>query len=74
MHVIRDLTLQDQLKLAAQKADQESETVAESFLNGETDVDKFISDFIKIKTVCQTRKTKEEKLGQQLDRLEQAGF
>ncbi|XP_057670851.1 vacuolar protein sorting-associated protein 37A isoform X2 [Diorhabda carinulata] len=66
--------IQEQLKLEAEKADIESERVAESFLNGDIDVDKFVSDFIKIKTLSQSRKTKEEKLGQQLDRLEQAGF
>ncbi|XP_056642440.1 vacuolar protein sorting-associated protein 37A [Diorhabda sublineata] len=66
--------IQEQLKLEAEKADIESERVAESFLNGDIDVDKFVSDFIKIKILSQSRKTKEEKLGQQLDRLEQAGF
>ncbi|KAJ8927478.1 hypothetical protein NQ314_020075 [Rhamnusium bicolor] len=53
--------IREQLKLAAAKADLDSEKVAESFLNGEIDVDKFVSDFIKTKTLCQTRKTKEEK-------------
>nr|XP_023021620.1 vacuolar protein sorting-associated protein 37A [Leptinotarsa decemlineata] len=66
--------IKDQLRLAAEKADVDSEKVAESFLSGEIDVDKFVTDFIKIKTLSQTRKTKEEKLGQQLDRLEKAGF
>ncbi|CAG9825082.1 unnamed protein product [Phaedon cochleariae] len=66
--------IKEQLGLAAEKADRETEKVAESFLNGETDVEKFLADFIKIKTLSQTRKTKEEKLSQQLDRLERAGF
>ncbi|CAG9858414.1 unnamed protein product [Phyllotreta striolata] len=66
--------IQDELKVAAERADKESEKVAESFLSGEIDVDKFLIDFIKIKAISQNRKTKEEKLGQQLDRLEKAGF
>ncbi|XP_028133627.1 vacuolar protein sorting-associated protein 37A [Diabrotica virgifera virgifera] len=66
--------IQGQLKIEAEKADKESEKIAESFLGGETDVDKFVNDFIRVKTLSQSRKTKEEKLGQQLDRLEKAGF
>ncbi|KAG5883154.1 hypothetical protein JTB14_033405 [Gonioctena quinquepunctata] len=66
--------IKEQLRLAAEKGDKDSEKIAESFLSGEIDVDKFVTDFIKIKTLSQTRKTKEEKLGQQLDRLERAGF
>lgn len=66
--------IRDQLSIAAHKADSQSEKITESFLNGEIDVDKFLSDFIKIKILNQTRKTKEEKLGEQLNKLEKAGF
>lgn len=66
--------IQDHLRIAAQEADTESEKIAESFLSGEIDLDKFLNDFIKTKTLSQTRKTKEEKLGEQLDKLEKAGF
>ncbi|KAJ8913544.1 hypothetical protein NQ315_017095 [Exocentrus adspersus] len=66
--------IKEQLRLAAKKADLDSEKIAERFLNGEVDVDKFVNDFIKTKTLSQTRKTKEEKLSHQLDKLERAGF
>ncbi|KAJ8985501.1 hypothetical protein NQ317_015043 [Molorchus minor] len=66
--------IQEQIRLAAIKADLDSERVAESFLSGEVDIDKFITDFIKTKTLSQARKTKEEKLSHQLDELERAGF
>lgn len=66
--------IEDQLRVAAQEADSESEKIAQSFLNGEIDLDKFLNDFIKMKTLSQARKTKVEKLGEQLDKLEKAGF
>nr|CAH7737913.1 unnamed protein product [Callosobruchus chinensis] len=66
--------IQEELQRAARKMEQESEKVAESFLNGTIDVDKFVSNFISTRMISQARKTKEEKLGQQLDKLERAGF
>lgn len=65
---------QEQLRLASRKADENSEKIAEQFLNGEMDVDKFISSYIRNRTIHHTRKTKEEKLTQQIDSLEKAGF
>lgn len=66
--------MQDQLRLAAEKAELECEKIADKFLNGELDIDKFVSLFTQSRSLCQTRKTKEEKLSQQLERLERAGF
>lgn len=66
--------IRDHLRIAAHEADTESEKIAESFLGGEIDVDKFLNEFMKTKTLSQTRKTKEEKLGEQLDKLDKAGF
>ncbi|XP_050302671.1 vacuolar protein sorting-associated protein 37A isoform X2 [Anthonomus grandis grandis] len=66
--------IQEELSKAAKEADQESEQITESFLDGAIDVDKFLNLFIRSKTKYQLRKTKEEKLGQQLDRLQKAGF
>lgn len=66
--------IQEKLAVAAKKADEDSEKIAESFLQGNLDVDKFLNLFIKTKALCQLRKTKEEKLCHQLDRLEKAGF
>lgn len=66
--------IQEQLKLAANKEDRKSEKIAESFLNGELEVDKFLSIYLQSRMLSHTRRTKEEKLSQQLDRLEKAGF
>lgn len=64
----------DELRKAAGKADEESEQIADDFLNGKIDVDKFLSNYLKTRTLCQTRKTKEEKFSQQLNSLKKAGF
>ncbi|KAL1514143.1 hypothetical protein ABEB36_003450 [Hypothenemus hampei] len=66
--------IQDAVGKAAKAAEEDSERIAESFLQGELDVDKFLVMFIKAKSLYQLRKTKEEKLCQQLNRLEKAGF
>ncbi|CAH1994977.1 unnamed protein product [Acanthoscelides obtectus] len=66
--------IQEELRKAARKMEGESEKVAENFLNGSIDVDNFVSNFIRTRMISQARKTKEEKLGQQLDQLERAGF
>ncbi|XP_060527774.1 vacuolar protein sorting-associated protein 37A [Cylas formicarius] len=66
--------IQEELKKAAEKAEEESEIIAEAFLQGEIDVDKFVSQFIRTKASSQLRKSKEEKLTRQLDKLERAGF
>jgi len=66
--------IQEKLGTAAKKAEEDSEKIAESFLQGDLDVDKFLNLFIKSKSLCQLRKSKEEKLCHQLDRLEKAGF
>lgn len=62
------------MRIAAEEADTNCETIADSFLNGEIDVDKFVTQYTKERKLCQTRKTKEEKLSHQLDSLERAGF
>ncbi|KAH1004964.1 vacuolar protein sorting-associated protein 37A [Dendroctonus ponderosae] len=66
--------IQEELGKAAKAAEEESEKIAEQFLHGELDVDRFLNMFIKTKAVFQLRKTKEEKLCHQLNRLEKAGF
>lgn len=68
------LFFQALLTSAAQEAETNSEKVAQSFLNGEMDVDKFVNIYLQVRTLSQTRKTKEEKLTQQLHYLERAGF
>ncbi|XP_019864962.1 vacuolar protein sorting-associated protein 37A isoform X2 [Aethina tumida] len=66
--------IQEQLKIEAGKAEVDSERIAEKFLQGEIDVDRFMNQYIASRKLCQLRKTKEEKLGYQLDSLEKAGF
>ncbi|XP_044752964.1 vacuolar protein sorting-associated protein 37A [Coccinella septempunctata] len=66
--------IQEQLRLASRKADENSEKLAEQFLNGQMDVDRFLTSYIRNRTIYQTRRTKEEKLSQQIDSLEKAGF
>lgn len=66
--------IKEELKLAAKNADDESEKIAESFLNGEIDVDKFANLYLATRTLSHVRKTKEEKLTQQLNNLAKAGF
>lgn len=66
--------LQDQLKSAAKIADAETEKIANAFLNGEIDVEKFLQTYLNSRKLTQMRKTKEEKLSQQLQSLKQAGF
>ena len=68
------LSLQDRLKSAAQAADAESEKIANAFLNREIDVEKFLQTYLNSRKLTQMRKTKEEKLSQQLQSLQQAGF
>lgn len=63
-----------ELKKAAGKADEESEKIADDFMNGTVDVEKFVSMYLKTRTLCQMRKTKEEKFSQQLSSLKKAGF
>lgn len=65
---------QEKLRVAAEEAESESEKIAENFLSGNLDVDNFLQLYLKKRTLCQTRKTKEEKFSQQLNSLAKAGF
>ncbi|KAK5646885.1 hypothetical protein RI129_005349 [Pyrocoelia pectoralis] len=66
--------IKEQLREAAEVSNIDSERVAEAFLNGDLDVDKFVTSYTQIRSLNQARKTKEEKLSQQLRNLEKAGF
>lgn len=66
--------MQESLQNASTEADEQSESIAENFLNGHLDVDNFVSSYIKSRIVSHTRKAKEEKLTHQLSELERAGF
>ncbi|XP_076869715.1 vacuolar protein sorting-associated protein 37A [Brachyhypopomus gauderio] len=56
--------LQARLKVAAHQAEEESEETAESFLEGKTEIDDFLASFMEKRTLCHSRRAKEEKLQQ----------
>lgn len=60
-------TLQARLKVAAHQAEEESEETAESFLEGRTDIDEFLTSFMEKRTLCHSRRAKEEKLQQSIN-------
>ncbi|XP_025421038.1 vacuolar protein sorting-associated protein 37A-like [Sipha flava] len=67
-------SISDNLKNAALKCDEESERIAEQFLAGDMDCDKFLQVYVKSRTMSYTRKAKEERLSYQLKQLKKAGF
>ncbi|KAK7930112.1 hypothetical protein WMY93_006507 [Mugilogobius chulae] len=64
-------TLQARLKVAAHQAEEESEETAENFLEGRTDIDEFLASFMEKRTLCHSRRAKEEKLQQSINTLGQ---
>ncbi|XP_068176967.1 vacuolar protein sorting-associated protein 37A isoform X2 [Antennarius striatus] len=60
-------TLQARLKVAAHQAEEESEEMAENFLEGRTDIDEFLTGFMEKRTLCHSRRAKEEKLQQAIN-------
>lgn len=64
-------TLQARLKVAAHQAEEESEETAENFLEGRTDIDEFLTSFMEKRTLCHSRRAKEEKLQQSINTHEQ---
>ncbi|XP_018912261.2 vacuolar protein sorting-associated protein 37A [Bemisia tabaci] len=66
--------IKENLKLEALKSDEESEKIADNFLNGKLDVESFLSEYLEQRAISHKRKAKEERLGFQLRELEKAGF
>ncbi|XP_046983017.1 vacuolar protein sorting-associated protein 37A [Schistocerca americana] len=66
--------IRETLCLAAQQSDEESDAVAEAFLSGRVDVERFAAQYIRIRALSHERKTKEEKLQSQLRELQRAGY
>lgn len=60
-------TLQARLKVAAHQAEEESEEMAQNFLEGRTDIDEFLTSFMEKRTLCHSRRAKEEKLQQSIN-------
>ncbi|XP_049628328.1 vacuolar protein sorting-associated protein 37A [Suncus etruscus] len=63
--------LQARLKVAAHEAEEESDNIAEDFLEGKTEIDDFLSSFMEKRTICHCRRAKEEKLQQVIARHSQ---
>ncbi|XP_064418738.1 vacuolar protein sorting-associated protein 37A isoform X1 [Latimeria chalumnae] len=57
-------TMQARLKVAAHQAEEESDTIADEFLEGKVEIDDFLSSFMEKRTLCHCRRAKEEKLQQ----------
>ncbi|KAI2668664.1 Vacuolar protein sorting-associated protein 37A [Labeo rohita] len=51
-------------EVAAHEAEEESEETAENFLEGKTEIDDFLASFMEKRTLCHSRRAKEEKLQQ----------
>ncbi|XP_043496140.1 vacuolar protein sorting-associated protein 37A isoform X1 [Polistes fuscatus] len=62
------------LRQAADESHEKSEKIAEDFLNGKVDVERFLSTYIECRKLGQARRTKEEKLAHQLNELKRAGY
>ncbi|XP_063776915.1 vacuolar protein sorting-associated protein 37A [Pseudophryne corroboree] len=58
--------LQARLKVAAHEAEEESDSIAENFLEGKTEIDDFLNMFMEKRTCCHSRRAKEEKLQQSI--------
>ncbi|CAN8006506.1 unnamed protein product [Ixodes hexagonus] len=67
-------TLQDNLRVGAQTAEEESDAVAQQFLDGKLSTDAFLSQFMPKRMLSHTRRAKEEKLHYQLQELHRTGF
>lgn len=66
--------IKDCLRRAADESHEESEKIAEDFLNRKIDVERFLSTYVECRKLGQARRTKEEKLAHQLNELKRAGF
>ncbi|XP_071088068.1 vacuolar protein sorting-associated protein 37A-like [Haliotis cracherodii] len=72
-HCEHHLTLSDQfhpaniqtnLKVAVMEAEEESEKIADDFLDKKIDIEEFLQTYMQKRTLCHMRKAKEEKLNQ----------
>lgn len=66
--------IKDCLRRAADDSHEDSERIAEDFLNRKIDVERFLSTYIECRKLGQARRTKEEKLAHQLNELKRAGY
>ena len=57
----------DSLRKAADESQEQSELIAQDFLNGKIDVERFLKTYVECRKLGQARRTKEEKLAHQLN-------
>ncbi|GAB6033277.1 hypothetical protein CHUAL_012877 [Chamberlinius hualienensis] len=67
-------SIQESLKFAALQAEDESEHIAQSFLEGKIEIEEFLPKFMERRILSHNRKAKEERLNQQLMELKKSGF
>lgn len=66
--------IQENLKFAALQAEEESEKIAEDFLEAKMNIEEFLSKFMDKRILSHCRRVKEEKLHLQLMELKKSGF
>ncbi|KAJ8667493.1 hypothetical protein QAD02_009156 [Eretmocerus hayati] len=62
------------LAKAADESQEQSEVIAQDFLNRKIDVERFLSTYVECRKLGQARRTKEEKLAHQLNELKRTRF
>ncbi|KAF2362619.1 Modifier of rudimentary Modr [Trinorchestia longiramus] len=66
--------LKENMSIAAAESEEQSEAIAEKFLNKELDVDSFLKTYLDKRIETHLRKFKGDRLGAQLIELQKAGF
>lgn len=74
MQAYQPSTLQDNLRVATQAAEEEADTIAQQFLDGKLSTDLFLAKFMEVRTLGHIRRVKEEKLQAQLQELHRHVF
>ncbi|XP_058805587.1 vacuolar protein sorting-associated protein 37A [Phymastichus coffea] len=64
--------IRDCLSQAADESQEQSEVIAQDFLDRKIDVERFLSTYVECRKLGQARRTKEEKLTHQLNELKRA--
>jgi len=67
-------SIKNELKIAATKADEQSEELALKFLENKMDTEEFLTKFMEKRTLYHLRRVKEEKLHQQLIELHKSNY
>lgn len=74
MQAYHPSTLQDNLRVATQAAEEEADGIAQQFLEGKLSTDLFLAKFMEVRMLGHVRRVKEEKLHAQLQELHRHGF